>query len=310
MRIGLINQLHGNPQRPETAPSWDSVSNRARTAEAAGFDTFVFEDALLYRGDTTTDGVWESMTIAAALAATTDRIELGQSVVNSPYRSPALTARMADTIDEIAGGRYVFGLGAGNTPDSDYVAFGFPTDHRFSRFAEAITIIHGLLKTGSVDFSGDYYTVRGGELVLRGPRPQGPPIVIAAGGPRMLDLVARFGDGWNWWGWDETIEQIGERLTPIIETLEQACERHGRDHNSILRSIDVYTVVPPDFGDRLGDDGGPDLANPITGSPDEIASYIASLGDLGFSEVRVDVWPKTPDAIEAMTPVVELVHSL
>jgi len=101
---------------------------------------FVFEDALLYLGEKGADGVWESVSIAAALAAVTDRIHLGQSVINSPYRSPAMTAKIGDTIDEISGGRYVLGIGAGNTPDSDYEAFGFPTDKRFSRFAQSSPI--------------------------------------------------------------------------------------------------------------------------------------------------------------------------
>lgn len=149
MRIGLINQLHGRPAGDLPAPSWASIRQRANVAETVGFDVFVFEDALLYRQENTTHGLWESVSIAAALAATTDRIDLGQSVLNSPYRSPAMTAKIAETIDEISGGRYVLGIGAGNTPDSDYEAFGFPIDKRYSRFAEAIYIIHALLKKGA-----------------------------------------------------------------------------------------------------------------------------------------------------------------
>ena len=78
MRIGLITQLHGRPDGDTPAPTWESIRERATTAEAVGFDMFVFEDALLYRGDQTTDGVWESVSIAAAVAATTSRISLGQ----------------------------------------------------------------------------------------------------------------------------------------------------------------------------------------------------------------------------------------
>ena len=124
MRIGLITQLHGRPGGATPAPSWESISERAAAAESAGFDMFVFEDALLYRGETATDGAWESVSIAAAIAATTTDIGLGQSVLNSPYRSPAMTAKIADTIDEISGGRFVLGIGAGNTADADYEAFG------------------------------------------------------------------------------------------------------------------------------------------------------------------------------------------
>jgi alkanesulfonate monooxygenase SsuD/methylene tetrahydromethanopterin reductase-like flavin-dependent oxidoreductase (luciferase family) len=270
---------------------------------------FVFEDALLYRGEAATDGVWESVVIAAAVAATTSRINLGQSVVNSPYRAPAMTAKIAETIDEVSGGRFVLGIGAGNTPDSDYEAFGIPTDKRFSRFAEAIQIIHGLLKNGEIDFEGEFYSVKQAELVLRGPRQNGPPINIAAGGPKMLQLVARYGDAWNWWGWDETLDQIRVRLRPIIDLLEQACEAEERDPSTLVRTFDLYTVVPEAFGNRIGNAEGLQVEQPVTGTSAEIAEYILSLGELGVGEVRCDVWPKETAAVEAMKPVVEIVHT-
>jgi alkanesulfonate monooxygenase SsuD/methylene tetrahydromethanopterin reductase-like flavin-dependent oxidoreductase (luciferase family) len=249
------------------------------------------------------------MSIAAAVAATTSRINLGQSVVNSPYRSPAMTAKIADTIDEISGGRFVLGIGAGNTADSDYEAFGFPTGNRYSRFAEAIQIIHGLLKTGAVDFEGEFYTAKQAELVLRGPRQEGPPIIIAAGGPKMLRLVARYADAWNWWGWDETLEEVGERVRPIIETLEKACEAEGRDPATLGRTFDLYTVVPEGFSTQGIEAEGLDMKQPVTGTSEEIAGHFLSMGELGFEEVRCDVFPKTAAAIEAMQPVVEIVHA-
>lgn len=303
MRIGLINQLHGRPNTDVPAPSWDSIRERATVAETVGFDIFVFEDALLYRGEESADGSWESVSVAGAIAAATSRIGFGQSVINSPYRSPAMTAKIADTLDEISAGRYVLGIGAGNTADSDYEAFGFPTDRRYSRFAEAIHIIHGLLKNGSIDFEGEFYTAKQTELVLRGPREKGPPINIAAGGPKMLQLVARYADAWNWWSWDETVPEIATRLRPIVSTLETACEDVQRDFSSLERTFDLYTVVPSGFGAD-----GLEIQNPVIGSPEEIASFILSLGELGFDEVRCDVFPKTTAAIEAMQPVVELVH--
>ena len=309
MRIGLITRLFGRPNGDIPAPSWESISERATIAEAAGFDMFVFEDALLYRGEESTDGVWESMSIAAAVAATTRRINFGQSVINSPYRSPAMTAKIADTIDEISGGRFVLGIGAGNTADSDYEAFGFPTDRRYSRFAEAIQIIHGLLKNGAVDFEGEFYSAKQAELVLRGPRPQGPPINIAAGGPKMMQLVARYADAWNWWGWDETLDQTKERLRPIIDSLEQACRAEDRDPSTLGRTFDLFTVVPEGFNNQDGTVEGLDMNQPVTGTCEEIASHILSLADLGFEEVRCEVYPKTAAALEAMQPVVEIVHA-
>jgi len=304
MRIGLITQLHGRPGGDTPPPTWKSVSLLATAAETVGFDMFVFEDALMHRGETSTDGFWESGSIAAAIAATTERIEFGQSVVNSPYRSPALTASIATTLDEISGGRYVLGIGAGGTPDSDYEGFGFPADRRYSRFAEAIKIIHTLLRTGSVDFSGDYYTASQAELVLRGPHAQGPPINIAAAGSKMLRLAARYGDAWNWWGPGETVEQAGERLRPILADLEAACGEEGRDPASLARTYDLYSVVPPG---RVFDDAENEQS--VAGSPEEIAGFILGLADYGFSEVRCDLTDKTPVGVEAMASVVDLVHA-
>jgi alkanesulfonate monooxygenase SsuD/methylene tetrahydromethanopterin reductase-like flavin-dependent oxidoreductase (luciferase family) len=304
MRIGLIAQLHGRPGG-DLHPTWESVRGLARTAESTGFDMFVFEDALLYRWDEdTVDGGWESMAIAAAIAEATDEIAFGQSVVNAPYRSPAMTASMATTLDEISNGRYVLGIGAGNTSDSDYEAFGFPTDMRYSRFAESIAIIHALLREGKVDFQGDYWTAKDAELVLRGPHPEGPPINIAAGGPKMLQLVARYGDAWNWWGWDETFDQITDRMAPLVDILESACDGIGRDPSSVERTFDLYSIVPPGLST-----GSSELANSISGSAEEIASFILGLGSLGIEEVRCDLTDKTPEAVEAMAPVVELVHA-
>ena len=304
MRIGLINQLYGRPGGDRPAPTWSSISERASVAEVIGFDMFVFEDALLYRGMETTSGVWESVSIAAAIAATTETIEFGQSVVNSPYRSPAMMAKIAETLDEISGGRYVLGIGAGNTDDADYEAFGFPTDLRYSRFVEAIEIIHTLLKTGEIDFEGEFYTARSAELVMRGPRPEGPPINIAAAGPKMLRLVARYADAWNWWGWDESFDQISERLTLITDTLDRACEAEERDPGTLGHTFDLYAVVPEGFSPE-----GSGMDQPVTGSSGQIAEFILRLGELGFDEVRCDVYPKTTDAIEAMQPVVDLVHA-
>jgi alkanesulfonate monooxygenase SsuD/methylene tetrahydromethanopterin reductase-like flavin-dependent oxidoreductase (luciferase family) len=278
------------------------VSELAQTAEASGFDSFVFEDALLYRSESATDGSWESVSIAAALAVATERIHIGQSVVNSPYREPALMAKIADTLDEISGGRYIFGIGAGNTATSDYLAFGAPTDRRYSRFAEGIEIIHSLLKTGRVDFQGEFYSARDAELVLRGPRKGGPPINIAGSGSKMLRLVARFADAWNWWTYNETLAEVTERMGPIVSELETACYETGRNPEDIDRTIDVYTIVPPGMPVPEGSDGL------VSGSAEEIAGYLVGLQDLGFTEARCDLTAKTPAGVRAMANVVAMVH--
>jgi alkanesulfonate monooxygenase SsuD/methylene tetrahydromethanopterin reductase-like flavin-dependent oxidoreductase (luciferase family) len=310
VRIGLNTHLFGRPVGAHTPPSWESLRDRASAAEAAGFDSFVFEDSLSYRwGDAGVDGSWESVSIAAAIAASTNHIEIAHSVFNNPFRSPALTARIADTLDEISGGRYVLGIGAGNATDADYAAFGLPSDHRYSRFEEAIQIIHGLLKTGAVDFEGEFYSARQCELVLRGPRSEGPPINIAGRGPKMLRLVARYADAWNWWGWDETVVEVAERIGPVIAQLDRACEAEGRDPSTLARTFDVFTIVPEGFSTDGMTVYHQPMEQPVTGSSEQIAEYIRGLGRIGFQEVRCDVYPQTSEAVEALQPVVELVHS-
>jgi len=309
MRIGLIQILHGRPGGEYPAPTWENIQAAAITAEEVGFDTFVFEDALLYRGTDTTDGCWESMSIAAALATVTSRIDFGQSVVNSPYRSPALLAKIADTIDEISGGRYILGIGAGNTDNADYQAFGFPTDRRYLRFAETIEIVHGLLKDGQIDFAGEYHSARNAELVMRGHRLEGPPIVIAAKGPKMLRLAARFGDGWNWW--TAQPHEAVAALHPIVEELERACVEVGRDPDSLQRSIDIYTIDPLSLS---SDSERVPNGRIFIGSSEEIAEMLLALSELNVYEVRCDLYPAdTPEGmikrIQSMAEVVKLVHA-
>jgi alkanesulfonate monooxygenase SsuD/methylene tetrahydromethanopterin reductase-like flavin-dependent oxidoreductase (luciferase family) len=240
--------------------------------------------------------------MAGALAAATQHIEIGHSVLNGPYRSPALVAKIAETLDEITGGRYVLGLGRGNVPDHDYAAFGFSGADRTARFEEAIQIIHGLLRDGRVDFAGEHWFARESELVMRGPRPNGPPIVIAAKGPKMLRLAARFADGWNWW----TSALDVEPLRQVVDDLERACASVGRDPATLARSLDVYSVDP------LGRGEG---AASITGSAQQIGEQLLAFAELGVTEIRVDVShpPGDPaaldEAIPAMTDVVAALHA-
>ena len=84
MRIGLINQLHGRPGGAAPAPGWQSILARANAAEEVGFDSFVYEDALLYKAEAGDMGVWEAVSISGALAAATTTIEIGPSVFNAP----------------------------------------------------------------------------------------------------------------------------------------------------------------------------------------------------------------------------------
>jgi alkanesulfonate monooxygenase SsuD/methylene tetrahydromethanopterin reductase-like flavin-dependent oxidoreductase (luciferase family) len=177
---------------------WADLLEIARFAEDVGFDSLWVADHLLFRSDRRVEGAWECWSILTALAAVTTRVELGPLVCCVPLRNPALVAKMADTVDEVSGGRLILGLGAGWNA-AEFRAVGAPFDHRVGRFAEGLQIIHTLLKEGSVDFTGQYFDARECELKPRGLRAKGPPIMIGAVAhrKRMLSLVPRYADLWN-----------------------------------------------------------------------------------------------------------------
>jgi len=116
---------------------WPELLDMTRAIEDVGFDSVWVGEHLLYRWpDRPARGPWEAWTLLAAIAAVTRRIELGPLVACTNFHNPAMLAKQAATLDEISGGRFVLGLGAGWN-ETEFRAFGFPYDHRIDRFDEA-----------------------------------------------------------------------------------------------------------------------------------------------------------------------------
>ncbi len=156
---------------PEPTPlKWADQRQMAELADQAGFDSIWLPDHMFGVWDGKTVGAWECWSMLSAVAAVTKRAQLGTLVLATSFRAPALLAKMADTVDEISGGRLILGLGAGWF-EAEYRSFGFPYDHRASRFEEAFTIIRTLLREGEIDFDGRFYQARDCVLRPRGPRP-------------------------------------------------------------------------------------------------------------------------------------------
>ena len=168
----------------------------------------------------------------------------------------------------------------------------------FSRFAEAIQIIHGLLRGGVVDFEGRYYAAPAAELRPRGPSARGPRIIIAAQGPKMLDLTARYGDEWNWFHVRST--PTVDHFAVLIANIEAACEAIDRDPSTLRRSIDI-AAAPGGTADTVkaaGYRGG--LTGPVEGIVDALGTF----GDAGIDEVRVGLVPDGAEQLELMGEVV------
>src|SRR3990172_577256 len=162
LKIGVLVPQSGIGDRYS---SWSDAKAFGQRAEELGFDSLWLIDHLLIRqgrlarqggADPSpeldalpTVGVWDCWTWLAGLAAVTSKVELGQVVTCSGYRNPALLAKMADTVDEISGGRLILGIGAGDYED-EHRSFGYSFDGRVGRFEEALKIIHPLLREGYV----------------------------------------------------------------------------------------------------------------------------------------------------------------
>ena len=279
----------------ETA-RWSDLFEMTRCAEAVGFDSIWVTDHLIHREPGREVGPWECWSLISALAAVTTRVQIGTLVLCTGFRNPAYLAKMADTVDEISGGRLILGVGAGwNEPE--YRAFGYPFDHRVDRFEEAIQIITGLLRNGRTDFTGRYHEARDCVLLPRSPSPNGPPILVGTGrGPRMFELTARFADSWN--VWFKTFNNDVEELRALSQQVDLRCEAVGRDPTTLERTAAVKIAVGPHAPSTMSVD-------PIDGTPEQIAEEIRAFATIGIRHVQVWLEPNTAAGMEAFAPVLE-----
>jgi alkanesulfonate monooxygenase SsuD/methylene tetrahydromethanopterin reductase-like flavin-dependent oxidoreductase (luciferase family) len=226
-------------------------------------------------------------------------MEIAPLVACTSFRNPALIAKTADTIDEISGGRLILGLGAGwHRPEYD--AFGYPFDHRVSRFEEALQIIVPLLRTGHVDFAGRFYSARDCELRPRGPRPAGPPLLIGGIGDRMLGLVARYADAWN-----QDRKNDVEEVRALNARVDATCVAAGRDPHTLERVIGIQVDVLNEQRSAFVPRQFIQHPFPLTGEPAELAAKLSAYRDAGVSHLIVWLDPSSPAGIEAFAPVLE-----
>jgi probable F420-dependent oxidoreductase len=279
-------------------PSWPAIASFARAAEARGLDSVWMYDHFFHKPSSgPIDGQLEAWTVVSALAAATERVQIGTLVLCSSFRHPSMIAKMAATADEVSGGRLILGLGAG-WHDAEYDAFGFPKDHRVERFEEALRIVRPLLRGETVTFEGEYVTTR--DAVLEPPPSRDIPILVAAFGPRMLRLTARHADSWNtaWFGAPD------ERLRARLDRLDAALEAEGRDPATLQRTVGIEVrdpglaplVEPAD--EPEDDEEGIDRA--FGGSVDELADAIGAYEALGIDHLIVLLQPMSESSLERL----------
>jgi alkanesulfonate monooxygenase SsuD/methylene tetrahydromethanopterin reductase-like flavin-dependent oxidoreductase (luciferase family) len=290
----------------EYVARWSELAEMARRAEGIGLDSLWLGDHLLYRGDgRPARGPWEAWSTLAALAAVTHRIELGPLVAATSFHNPAMLAKKAATIEEISGGRLILGLGAGWN-EAEYRAYGFPYDHRVSRFEEAFTIIRSLLREGRCDFHGSYYQLDDCELLPRGPRPEGPPLMVGSIGERMLGITLPHVQSWNaWFTW---FGNTPAGYRPMRDTVDAACRAAGRDPASLERTLALFVSFPGARGRSLGDLSDPEV-EPIPGQPEVLAEALRAYAAEGVSHVQLVLDPISADTIAALQPALALLDA-
>lgn len=269
----------------------------ARAAEDVGFDSLWLGDHLLYDlPDGATRGPWEVWTGLAALAAVTERVELGPLVASTSFHPPAMLAKQAATVDAISGGRLILGLGAGWN-EREYRAFGFPFDHRVSRFEEAFTIIRGLLRDGRVDFDGTYYRVEDCVLDPRPTRPGGPPLMLGSTSPRMMRIGLPHADAWNVW-WSQ-YGNTPDGFAALRARVDDAVLQAGRKPGDVAATAAVLVSLPGGSGRLMGNEYNAPV-RPVHGSAADISDHLRAMADAGATHLQLVVDPITRESIEQL----------
>ncbi len=278
-------------------PRWTDILAMAQMAESIGFNAVWVSDHVGF-GDPDGEwtGAWESWTLLSALAASTRRLHLGTYVLAMPFRSPALLAKMAETLDEVSGGRVILGIGAGWN-DPEFTSYGVPFDARFTRFEDALRIITAMLRRGRSTHDGRMLQTRSARLEPRGPRPNGLPVMVGATGPRMLRLTAELADHWN--GGLRSLDEV----PPMLVALDAACREVGRDPATLTRSVEVLVRTSAARDDTPADE------REIRGEPEFIAAELRRFADLGIDHLQVQLRPNSVEGIAAFAPIIDRLRS-
>ncbi len=271
MRIGV--------QLPEVerAPTWAEQAAIALAAERGGFDSIWVGDHLLYRDPDR--GPLEAWTQLAALAAITERVTLGPLVACLAFHPPLVLAKMAATVDDISGGRLVFGVGAGWN-DDEFRAAGLPTQRKVTRFEEAFTTVRRLL-------AGE----RTGEAFLAPSPAHRVPLMSGSTGPRALSIVLPHVDSWNtWW---EDYGNTPEGFAVLNARIDAACVSAGRDPAQVERSACVLVTLDGGAGERTTDVPAVDH--------ERLADHLTALAQAGADEAILVLDPITQVSVERLS---------
>ena len=220
---------------------WNETTERIRGYEQRGFDVIATGDHMRHPFDSDYE-LLDGWSVLPAWAVATTKVRLSMLVTNIIYRNPMLLARQAIAVDHISGGRLDVGVGTGIF-DSDHAMAGIPTckiGERLDRLDEFLRAYTALL-AGSESFDGQWYSFSQAALSPTSIQQPRPPLIVAANGPRAIELAALHGDVWNTWGGYGINEgQFFELAVQRSDLFTTSCLRNGRDPSLPLRSILIH----------------------------------------------------------------------
>ena len=301
VELGYVLPIFDDPATGETR-RWDLLRSRSEWAEEVGFDTVWVADELVWKvgswvGPT---GWWECVALLGAVASVTSKIAVGSWVLSALHRNPGLTAKVAETVDEISGGRFIFGFGAGHAGGQGEM-FGYPLDLTVGRYEESLEIIVSLLRTGEADHAGEYHTAKNQVLAPRGPRPGNIPLMLGGHGPRTVGLAVRHADIWSAYG---TESSLPEAFAERIALVDRICEEQGRDPASLRRSVGVVMDLS---GEGIAE--AIDMGVPLGTTVDECVDRIHELAGLGVDSVEFMVVPDDERSLDGVAAVVAAISA-
>jgi F420-dependent oxidoreductase-like protein len=271
---------------PQIKRSWEQARATATSFDRLDFDSVWVCDHV-YGVPFPTLPIFEAWTELAAVAAITDRVELGTLVSPPWFRHPAVWAKQIATLDHVSNGRTIVGLGAGWF-DSEFTSYGLPfppTGERLAALEDTIAIMKGLWTNEKTTYAGRHFSVH--EAYCE-PKPiRRPPILIAGGGEKVLmRLVAKHADIWN----NPAVAQA--ELAKKVEVLRRRCDDVGRDPGEIEISQQcVVVIAADDAGARAalakaeklyaGHMGAGLAEHGIWGTPEQVVERIGRYVDLG-----------------------------
>lgn len=262
----------------ERAVGWPEVAAIARAAEAGGLDSIWVGDHLLYRGaGGEVIGPLEAWTQLAALAAVTERVTLGPLVACLAFHPPLVLAKMAQTVDEISGGRLVLGVGTGWN-DDEFRAAGLPTDRKLSRFEPRFHELRRHLA---------------GEGDLAPPPARRIPLMTGSSGPRALSIVLPHVDAWNvWWA------GYGNTVDGFAAFSERVAGAFRAKRGWMQRSACVLVTVDGGAGERVTD------VPPVP--HDALPDHLSALADAGADEAILVLDPITEASLRRLAATLAL----